>query len=60
MPQGRCTPLTDKEWESVKEAFNHASKMGLEMEWLQWFAGGLKQGLEPAEAAFEAMLEWDL
>jgi hypothetical protein len=60
MPQGRGTALDDKTMDIVWKYYKIAEKNGLVHEWLQWFAGGMKMGLLPGEAAHEACVEWDL
>lgn len=60
MPSGDCNPITDEEMEQVWKAFQAAEKEGLVHEWLQWYSGGLKQGLSPPHAALHACIEWDI
>lgn len=60
MPQGRCIPLEDDEFEYVRSCYNRADKYGLTYEWLSWFAGGIRLGLDVRTAAEEACFEWDV
>lgn len=60
MPQGRCTPLEVEEAEYVQNCYERAKEYGLVYEWLSFFAGGIRQGLDVRTAAEDACLEWDV
>ena len=59
MPSGglRSIDEDDARWVAViaKEAFRH----GLQVEWFQYFIGGIQDGVPVKEAADRAAIEWD-
>lgn len=60
MPSGGTRPINEKDWEHVRNTFEHALKHGLHYEWLRWYSGGIYYDrLSPAEAADRAAIEWD-
>jgi hypothetical protein len=42
------------------ESLKNAKLHGMEYEWLDWFLGGIKQGMSVKEACNAATFEWDL
>jgi hypothetical protein len=55
---GQLTANRD-EAEYVYQVLKDAQVYGLEYEFIEWFIGGLRQGMGPKEAAYAAALEWD-
>lgn len=40
---------------TIKDAYAY----GLQYEFMEWFIGGMRQGMNPIDAAFAAAIEWD-
>jgi hypothetical protein len=60
MPSGGGSPLNEEEWVEVRHTYDEACALGLEYEWLRWFAGVLvNEKMTPREAAWAAAIEWD-
>jgi hypothetical protein len=60
MPSGGNTCLNEADWLFVKGDYEAACKHGLQLEWLQWFLGGLVEDHLPIrEASNAACIEWD-
>lgn len=50
--------VQDIKW--VRECALDSMAWGLQVEWMQWFVGGMRiDGKRPAEAAIDACTEWD-
>lgn len=63
MPQSRIDSAQippQQEVTAALDAFKRAESLGMEGEWMEWFIAGIRQGLSPVDAAYEASVEWDL
>lgn len=60
MPSGGLNPVDQETARRIYGYAKHAAKLGLLYEWLMFFTGGVRDGVDPIEAANAACLEWDM
>lgn len=59
MPSSGLSPVDREVAAYVADVAKMAFMHGLQVEWFEYFLGGLKSGLDPYEAAASAAIEWD-
>jgi len=60
MPSSGMPSIDMEKAEYIISCYALAKNVGLEVEWMAWFVGGVVSGVDSEEAASLAIIEWDI